>query len=391
MNRARQWARGWISAVAGRFKALREARRGAVAVMFALSLIPMILASGAAVDFARIGMLKRSLQSVVDGAALSGASALCLSGASTSAVTVATDYFNKGAASLTTTATVGSPTVTIPSAIEVTVAATATLQYSLMAVIGSGLTVSVTASAEGPSYQLQVTKTGGFTSSAYDSDSVYFYTVASNGTLPTTTGSMKLIFTNNPSVDPNYVMDNAAPKSISIGANDSVGFALVNITGGITGYPSNGYGARQGSVHYFYSSATVPSVTAYSSQGTFTTGQMVTTGFWPHQNTGCRKTTITTSVASYVSTENDSCNAHPCTAMNGSVVLENNLLVAGSCSTQSAATRTCLQLYNAPLSFSWNDMGGGSDDYDYNDADYTVTCAPSATSATQPNSVILVQ
>lgn len=376
------------SCAPGLFRIFAAARGGGVAVLFALMLIPLILATGVAVDFARIEILKTALQSVVDGAALAGASALSLSTGSTSAVTVATDYFNKGVAALATTATIGTPTVTVPSTIEVTVTVTATLPYSFTSLISSGLSVPITASAEGPAYQLQVTKTGGFSSSAYDSDSVYFYVASSDGTLPTTTSAMTLLFTNDPSVDANYANDNASAKSIRIGGNDSVGFALVNKTGGLTAYGKNAYGAVQGSTHYFYSSAIVPSATAYPSQNSFYTGT-TSSNYWG-KNTTCNRTTITTTVTSYVPTSSSSCNAHPCTTLSGGVVLENNLLVGGSCATQSTATQTCLDLYNNPLSFSWNDMGGGSDDFDYNDAVYTVTCVPTS-SATQPSSVILVQ
>ncbi len=372
----------------GWFERFRAARRAGVATLFAITLVPLLLASGAAVDFTRLEILKTSLQSVADGAALAGASALCLSNGSTDATTVATDYFNKGMATLATTAVVGKPIVTLPSTIEVTVTASATLQYSLMGLVGSGWTVSTTASAEGPAYQLQVTKTGGFSSSASDSNSVYFYTVSSNGTLPASTSSMILLFTNDPNVDPNYQADNAAAKVVRVGANDEVGFALVNKTGGISSYSVNAYGGKQGSIHYFYSSAVVPSASAYSSQGSFYTGQTNTDH---NGNTVCDITRISSTVNSYASTGSTSCYPHPCTEMSGNTVLQNNLLVAGACSSPTTATQTCLQLYNNPLSYSWNDMGGyKSDDYDYNDADYTVTCSP-ASSNPQPNSVILVQ
>ncbi len=371
---------GWF----GRFRA---ARRAGVAALFAITLVPLLLASGTAIDFTRLEILKTSLQSVTDGAALAGASALCLSNGSTDATTVATDYFNKGVATLATTAVVGKPTVTLPSTIEVTVTASATLQYSLMGLVGSGWTVSTAASAEGPAYQLQVTKTGGFSSSASDSNSVYFYTVSGNGTLPTSTSSMTLLFTNDSSVDPNYQADNVAAKVVRVGANDEVGFALVNKTGGISSYSENAYGGTQGSIHYFYSSAAVPSASAYSSQGSFYTGQTMTYSGY----TFCDVTRITSTMNSYAPTGNTSCYPHPCTEVSGNTVLQNNLLVAGTCSSPTTAARTCLQLYNNPQSYSWNDMGGYKrDDYDYNDANYTVTCSP-ASSNPQPESVILVQ
>lgn len=369
-------------------RAFRNARRGAVAVLFAVMMIPLLLATGAAVDFARVEITRTSLQSVVDGAALAGASALNLANGSTNASAVATDYFTKGVASLATTATVSGPTVSIPSSIEVTVSATATLQYSFMSLIGRSLTIPITASAEGPPYVIQVTKTGGFTSSAYDSDSVYFYIVTSAG-VPSTTASMNLLFTNDPSVDPNYQTDNGTAKAIRVNANDQIGFALVNKTGGITYYSPNGYGAAGNSVHSFYSSVSPPSSIAYSTQGNFYTGVTTTK---KNSNGGttttCTQTRIKTTVTNYVSSETDSCNAHPCTTLSGSTVMENNLLVNGACSTTSTAVRTCLQLQANPVAYSWNDMGGGSDDYDYNDAAYTVSCAVSSASSTAPPSVV---
>jgi len=379
-------------------QAFRMARRGAIAVLFAVMMIPLILATGAAVDFARLEVLRTSLQSVVDGAALAGASALCLSTGSTSAVTVAKDYFTQGVTSLATTATVSSPAVTVPSTIQVTVKATATLQYSFMNLIGSTLSVPVTASAEGPAYQLQVTKSGGFTSTAYDADSIYFYTVT-GGTPPSSTASMTLLFTNDSSLDPNWAADNATAKAIRIGANDSVGFALINRTGARTGYGNNGYGAVPGSTHMFYSSLAVPSSIAYASPGTYTTGAVTTTTILLGlTTTSCKKTPITTTVTDYsaliVNGSNIvNCNLHPCTTLSNGVVLENNLLVGNpaACSTPATATKTCLQLEANPLHFAWNDMGGSPDDDNYLDAVYTVQCVPTSTVTTQPNSVILVQ
>ena len=371
---------------------LHEAKRGTVGVTVALALIPLILATGAAVDFTRIEIVKRSLQSVVDGAALAGASTLALSPNSTGAIAIATDYFNKGTAPLVAVATIGNPVVSVPNSVTVTVSTTATLSYTLMSLISSGISIPVTATAEGPAYTLQVTKTGGFSSSADDSNSIYYYPVAASGTVPTSTSSMTLLFTNDKSIDPNYQTDNASPKAISIGANDSVGFALVNKTGGITGYGSNAYGAKQGSTHYFYSSLASPTSAAYSTEGTFYTGTQSTTMKNGKSTTTCSTTAITTTSTTYAALGSTTCYPHPCTTLRNKVVLENNLLVDSACSTSATAVRTCAQLQANPLDFSWNDLGGPSDDFDYNDADYRVTCVPSSDStANQPRAVILTR
>lgn len=385
-------------------RSFRNARQGATAVLFALMLIPIILSVGAATDFARLAILKSSLQSVTDGAALAGASVLNTKTGSTDAVIIATDYFNKDVTALATTATVGNPTVTVPTAISVTVSATATLQNSFMNAmsfiklgVGSWQVV-VTATAEGPAYTLQVTKTGGFNSSAEDGDSIYYYDATTSST-PNLSG-MTLLFTNDPNVDANWATDNTTAKTIRISANDIVGFALVNKTGDITAYSKNAYGGKLGTTHIFYSALAVPSLTAYSSQGNFYTGTSQNNNYYYNNynsnNNNCNTTAITTTKTSYIPTAKTSCYPYPCTTLNGGVVLNNNLLIAGSCSTQATASQTCLQLYNNPVSFAWNDMGGaanddpgGGDDYDYNDAVYTVSCMPSTTS--QPAAVILTQ
>lgn len=360
------------------------ARRGATAVLFAVMAVPVLLATGVAVDFGRLEILKASLQSVADGAALAGASALSLASGSSNATTVATDYYVKGAATLASDGVMSAPTVSEPSTIEVTVTGTATLTNTLMGLVTSSMTATVSASAEGPAYQLSVTKTSGLSSSSYDSDSIYYYD-ATTSTTPAVS-AMTLLFTNDSSVG----TTSTSSQTVSIGANDNVGFALVNKTGGLKSYSPNGYGSTQGTTQIFYSSLAIPSSSAYSAkqQGTFYTG--VTSR--QNNNTICTRTAITATNSGYRPyTTSNTCNYYPCVTSSGSAVLENNLLINGSCSTQSTATQTCLSLANTPLSFSWNDMGGGSDDFDYNDAVYKVTCTPTTSTTTQPSAVILVQ
>src|SRR5919112_2086146 len=45
-------------------------RRGAVAIMFALSLLPLAVASGAAIDYSRAAQVRMDVQSATDAAAL---------------------------------------------------------------------------------------------------------------------------------------------------------------------------------------------------------------------------------------------------------------------------------------------------------------------------------
>ena len=54
-------------------------QKGNVAIMFALSAVPMFLAAGACIDYARYSSNETKLQSALDSAALSAASARDLS------------------------------------------------------------------------------------------------------------------------------------------------------------------------------------------------------------------------------------------------------------------------------------------------------------------------
>src|SRR4051794_1779304 len=52
------------------FRIFARDRQGAVAMMFALALVPLLLVSGAAIEYSRSTRVQADLQSAVDGAAL---------------------------------------------------------------------------------------------------------------------------------------------------------------------------------------------------------------------------------------------------------------------------------------------------------------------------------
>jgi hypothetical protein len=83
-----------------------RSRRAATALIIALSLTPMIIASGAAVDFSRIASARAQLQAAVDTAALAGAGAYQTNQDGTIAYNVANASFNASAATLSSYATV---------------------------------------------------------------------------------------------------------------------------------------------------------------------------------------------------------------------------------------------------------------------------------------------
>ena len=91
---------------------------------------------------------------------------------------------------------------------------------------------------------LQITE---FNADAWDANSIYWYIVPEDGGEPAPE-DLHLLLSN----DPNHPAPEV-PDPIQIGVNEVLGFALVNVTGGVNPYGSNSYGQPAGSVHTFYS------------------------------------------------------------------------------------------------------------------------------------------
>ena len=373
--------------------------RGSVAVLTAMMAVPLILLAGIATDYSRESLMKAAVQTVADNAALAGASALGAGKTQAVAISLATAYFKTAIAGVSQSATVTAPTVTSPNSITVTVTATATLGTSLMALVASSMQVGVLATAQAPGSILNIPPATPFKSDAGDGDSVYMYKVPSTGGYPapfsTTSSNYTLLYTNNPAIDPNYTTDNAASKTIALGPNDQVGFALYNQTHAINGKTQvNAQGAGLGSTHTFFSS--LPSVTGDATYG-YPTQEPTYYTLGPSTSCGVRvPITPLTTTATFIentATDPNPCTAHPCTVVSGGKVYQNALLVNGACSTTTTGAQTCSQLSTSQATFRWNDMGGvTSDDYDYNDAVYTIGCTPNMSAAAAANNtVVLVQ
>jgi Flp pilus assembly protein TadG len=251
---------------------------GAIAVTFALLLIPMILVVGGAVDYARMVQYRASLQYAVDQAALAGAAVFSDSTQSTAATQVATNYFNRSilpsslsvtapAVSTNTNGTIN-PAVGTAAAYTVTVSATAKVSTTLLSLIIPSVTITATGTAGDP----VVTPNLGFTnvnSRACDGNSVYLYKVPLNANGTGYDYSAVPAWTKNGSVYTNYYMIGSSYQSVPSGqtlpsmtANQPMGVALVNVTDGntsnsgcgvnVTG--ANSYGAPYMSTQTFYSS-----------------------------------------------------------------------------------------------------------------------------------------
>jgi Flp pilus assembly protein TadG len=324
------------------FRRLAQDARGNVGLIFGLSLVMLALVAGAAVDFTRASQFKSMLQGTVDAAALAGASSYVSSTTATTGTTVATTYMNNGIPLLPTnngvTFSVSTGSVTSGSqttGYTVTISATAQVPTTLMGIFTRSIAVTVGAKAEDP----VVTATADFTgwsSSACDGNTIYWYLIPTNGGLPPLS-SLNQLYTNVTGAS------NTAVNNFSVPAGQKVGFALQNVTGENCAYGSNQYGASQGSTQYFYSQLTPPSADAYSS--------------------------VTQDCSLQVIAVTNGVNPTP---------------VSGSCfaTDPQNSTTSCQSLSGQTMRYFWNDMGGATDDKDYNDAEYNFSCAGGSGSTT---------
>src|SRR5260221_3280638 len=90
--------------------------QGNMTIVLALTAIPVILAGGAAIDYARISRVHDKLQDITDGAAIAAASARNLTGTSdqkkTQRVAIATNFVNRGLLSISDAEAIGLSQVT---------------------------------------------------------------------------------------------------------------------------------------------------------------------------------------------------------------------------------------------------------------------------------------
>jgi len=251
---------------------------GAIAVTFALLLIPMMLVVGGAVDYARMVQYRSSLQNAVDQAAIAGAAVFSSPNQSGAAAQVATNYFNRTI--LPSSLSMAAPSVTTNSsgtinpalgnapAYTVTVSATATVSTSLLSLIIPSVTITAKATAGDPVVSPQLVFTN-VNSVACDGNTAYLYKVPlkSNGNgydysaVPAWT-STNGIYDNYYMIGSSYLPIPSGQVLPAMTANQPLGVALVNLTDGNTGNSgcgvavtgANSYGAPYMTTQTFYSS-----------------------------------------------------------------------------------------------------------------------------------------
>ncbi len=316
------------------------ATRGNIAVTFGLVLFPALVLGSIGINYSQSVGEKSKLQALVDSAALAGVQVYANTSDSSQAVKAVNTYMNSARASLNATGLTftTSPSTSkvngLTSSYIVAVSANATVSgvaASLTKSLGDTKIGANATARLGTSYTATF-KLNNFFAAACDANTIYWYIVPKDGSAPVAANLTK--------VWANTDLINAQTASIPIQFGDSIGFALKNVTGAVCPYGSNGYGSPIGRSNWFYSHLTMPSKVAY-----------------PTVMQNCSLMTIL-----------DPTNAQLPPAQPGK---------AGTCAATvpNYAALDCSQQVNHTVLYLWNDMGGPVDDKDYNDADYTVSCA----------------
>lgn len=342
------------------FREFAADRGGSLLVWFAVALVPLAVAVGAGLDYGRAVNLRTRLQNATDAAALAGAVLYTDSSSATTtlAKNAATNYMASFVGQMGSSYGIAytvTPTVVTSGSnatlYTMNVTATGSIPTTLMKFGGAASTpVATSSTANNPVYTLSLSLAN-FSSSAYDGNAVYYYIVPSDNSAPSPSALNLLSGTGGSygnsgsyacnsgttssasgGCSGNGVTTTAkASTSVTITASQSVGFALRNVTGGQKSYGNNGYGARPGSINWFYSNVFPPSRYTYSGVTANRSLQTSTTATTP-------QTGQSSTLPPY-------------------------------------AVLNCSQVPGKTIYYYWNDMGGGSDDLDYNDAAFTVTCA----------------
>jgi Flp pilus assembly protein TadG len=323
--------------------------RGVIAVWFGVMLIPLLMVVGTGVDFGRALFVRSQLQSAADAAAVAGAAAYKTLDSKSSAEGVARTFATDALASLHGAMAIPTPTVAGGAVDDasgtsnvvqypMTVSITARSKNILTTWLMNALNVGVTATAV--NYVTAATvELSSFSSSAADENTLYWYIIPANGGTPNI-NDLHLMYTNRNGSSSSAV--NAVP------AGENVGFALKNVTGGLNGYGTNGYGSRQGTANYLYSHMSPPSKVAY-----------------PSRTSNC-------SLQVKQQTRSDIRNNRDPTPSSGC-----------SSTTPALGNLNCSDSDNLGQKYYyfWNDMGGTGDDQDYNDAVFSLTCPSTAVNA----------
>ncbi len=370
-------------------------RRGAIALQFAILVAPMTLAVGAAVDYSRSVHYRAELQGVADSAALAAATLWKGGTTSAAATTAANNYITAGVSRLPpnggVTPTVATSSSNIGYSADVTL--TSSMNTTFLGTVMPSIPVTVYATALNPkpyghfcaggassSSGLCASNASAFSASAADTNKVYWYYVPSDGSVPADS-DMTLLWSNAAHANNN-------PQPIPLDSNQQVGFALRNTTANYGSYTNsqghsvqytNQYGSAPGDTHTFYSHLVPPSNSSNGYNSSNNPGNANSVNGSTGKN-----------CAMQVTVNNSSTGNATAPSFSGSCPDDSNTSV-----TQYSAP-TCSQLGGKMITFYFNDMGGRTDDKDFNDGVFTYYCGGNgtgsggSTGSTGPQSVVLI-
>jgi len=378
-----------LKTISIRFLRLARDTRGNVAVMFGLMLIPLAVAVGAGVDYGHAVEIRSTLQSAVDAAALSGASAYTAPSAKNTAKDLAQSYVTKGTATLPSNVTVKSTTVTPGTtgsgnnvAYTMYASVTVSVPTTFMSFYQKSVTVTASATATNPVVNATFDM-GSFVSYACDTNQIYWYVVPANGGVPDAS-AMNLLWSNN-------TASPTTTASFSVAASAQIGFAIQNVTGardpslGGCNYGNNMYGAQPGDTQWLYSSLSTPGTSYNIAPGGTNTGTHATYETTQDCALAVEKGTQKNGVWTYPKAPQGKCfTANGKNENTNTYDRHGNMDgVCDGCGKgpkmskeMTAAAPSCSQLSGKSYQYNWNDMGGSFDSYNYgNDMQYSFSCS----------------
>jgi Flp pilus assembly protein TadG len=372
-------------------RALLASRKGTIGIAAALLFVPVVMVTGAAVDYARLEQFKTQLQSTVDSAALSGASAYVQATDQSTAETVAGNYLtsNEGllpshVGSITTSVSAAQVSSGSNQGYTVTVNATATIGTTFMRMIEPTMVVSASATAVNPLVTITI-NAANFNSSAADFNSLYYWLISS--TSPNAIPSTSQFSTNSQLLGCNHNCSNTTVTISNVSASQQIGMAMKNETAGLgdygVNYDCNQYQTVPTTTTYTttrvydqhtrsYQNVTTSTTTYGSCKGTY---QWFFSNVMPPSSNSYDTASATNGVDTGYATETLNCSLQ--VQISSSPVSGTTAPSSGSCysSLPQYAYPSCTQLNGQYANFYWNDMGGYPDDKDYNDAEISISCS----------------
>lgn len=397
---------------------LFKCRDGSVSLITSIAMLPMVIMIGVAVDCSMLVNYRTQLQDAVDQAALSGALMYSSSDAEQIGISAAknslTNYSFGQNVSLSSNPIIKTGTTKGPAGLTnsytVTVTATAHANLSILSFISGLQDITASASAKNPYVFVTITPSQvPMNTTALDQNSVFAYPVQMSGgypiydAIPYDLGSSSApeIMDNCwlavkaataahtgtpacasgvPNAEGGDWQPTSSPPTLRVVSNGPIAFVLKNVTGFLapdaeSSYQQNGYGSPWGNVNIFSTSALIESLPADAFTSSISSTTIESYGYPQHYQypaggppdtkysyeENCNLQVTVGDTTQSLPPYSDKCFA---STTQGTVISGYRLAIP-----------TCAQMSQKPLTFYWNDMGGGKDDYDYNDAVYSIQCS----------------